>query len=327
MEELIESLRNLLISDEIQNKGNEISDFELKLSKNLNEVSKISSFFNLPFQTIKNIIKLTDFSLLEDSIDIISAIIKNISLKFPEESCSILNYLNCKNCDFTLSECINLIKLFPTSELCCEIANLYDESNKEIDVDYEYELKNKINLIESMKLKINELEKKNEEINEEEEEEDSYQDEDKEISDDRQKFNDIMKELHRQYFNILYVINTIENNPKLAKMRDKDGRTLLHTAAQYGHINVVMVLIDRFHAKINARDYKKVTPLFLASSCAKTSCVIYLILKGANPKITTDEGICSLNAICKGGDQSQHTVIKWVLLYLSNKPFSKCQVF
>jgi len=67
----------------------------------------------------------------------------------------------------------------------------------------------------------------------------------------------------------------------LVNVKDKDGRTPLHVAAQAGHKPVVELLVAR-GADLNARDEDSRTPLHLAAAEGHKDVVEFLLDKGAD---------------------------------------------
>uniref|UniRef100_A0A182LZU9 Ankyrin repeat protein n=1 Tax=Anopheles culicifacies TaxID=139723 RepID=A0A182LZU9_9DIPT len=49
-----------------------------------------------------------------------------------------------------------------------------------------------------------------------------------------------------------------------ANEQDAYGNTLLYVATQHNHINIVKLLVDKYHAKTNPTNHKKLTPLMIA---------------------------------------------------------------
>ncbi|XP_049282372.1 uncharacterized protein LOC125763357 [Anopheles funestus] len=49
-----------------------------------------------------------------------------------------------------------------------------------------------------------------------------------------------------------------------ANEQDTYGNTLLYVATQHNHINIVKLLVDKYHAKTNPTNHKKLTPLMIA---------------------------------------------------------------
>jgi ankyrin repeat protein len=82
----------------------------------------------------------------------------------------------------------------------------------------------------------------------------------------------------------------LDKDPGLIRSRDKDGYTMLHRAAQQGHLQLVELLIAK-GAPVDERshDGSNRTPLHLAASANQIDTVTLLLEKGAD-----------INARCKG---------------------------
>jgi ankyrin repeat protein len=79
------------------------------------------------------------------------------------------------------------------------------------------------------------------------------------------------------------------------------GRTLLHKAVMQGEQDVVRLLLDRFRANVNARDWRGCTPLHTATEDAVREDVVRLLL--AHREI-------DVNARSSSGDNALHHIIK-----------------
>ena len=79
--------------------------------------------------------------------------------------------------------------------------------------------------------------------------------------------------------------------PGIAQWKSETGSTALHSAARYGSVEGIVLLLD-LHAEVNARDQEGRTPLFVAcSSPRKEIEVVRLLLaNGADPEIRDTEG-------------------------------------
>ncbi len=68
----------------------------------------------------------------------------------------------------------------------------------------------------------------------------------------------------------------------LADIRDEDGLTLLHWAADRGHLNVVKYLVTDAKVELNCRDSESQTPLHYAAACGYPTICEYLVKCGAD---------------------------------------------
>ena len=99
------------LEDEIrgENRNELINEYETKLSKEIEELSKNENFFNLPLNNIFSVISKVDFNLIEENdkiIEITQNIIKNLVQKYFEEkeTILILQNLNLKTISFSSHE-------------------------------------------------------------------------------------------------------------------------------------------------------------------------------------------------------------------------------
>lgn len=63
---------------------------------------------------------------------------------------------------------------------------------------------------------------------------------------------------------------------------EKDGRTLLAHASAGGHLTLVALLLDHYHANINLENNQGYTPLYLACKYGQLAVVQLLLKRGAN---------------------------------------------
>uniref|UniRef100_A0A182KAA0 Ankyrin repeat protein n=1 Tax=Anopheles christyi TaxID=43041 RepID=A0A182KAA0_9DIPT len=69
----------------------------------------------------------------------------------------------------------------------------------------------------------------------------------------------LVQENHEQILDYL-----LEHYQFNANEQDAYGNTLLYVATQHNHINIVKLLVDKYHAKTNPTNHKKLTPLMIA---------------------------------------------------------------
>lgn len=76
-------------------------------------------------------------------------------------------------------------------------------------------------------------------------------------------------------------------------VRDDDGRTALHMAAQFGALETLQRLLQA-HADINAQDKLGLTPLFVSAKDVETGCFEELLSRGADPNIEVGYDYCTV---------------------------------
>ena len=79
----------------------------------------------------------------------------------------------------------------------------------------------------------------------------------------------------------------------LVNMRDRQGLSPLHWAAQGAHVDFCLELL-RCHASINACDQEGRTPLFLAAEQGHRHVVEVLLVRGANRLLAARDGTSPL---------------------------------
>ncbi len=91
------------------------------------------------------------------------------------------------------------------------------------------------------------------------------------------------------------VIHLLDADETLINVRDEDGLTPLHLAAQHGHLKLARFLIDH-GASVDARDLMGATPLHRAIYEGHTHVVRLLLDRGANVHARDNEGNAPLDA-------------------------------
>jgi len=94
-------------------------------------------------------------------------------------------------------------------------------------------------------------------------------------------------------------------NPAAAGM-DK-GWSLLHSAAQAGHVEVIRLLVARGMA-VNSADAQGDTPLHVAAAALKTDAVAALIAAGAKVDARNNLGLAPLHAVASAPVQSDAAI-------------------
>jgi ankyrin repeat protein len=89
------------------------------------------------------------------------------------------------------------------------------------------------------------------------------------------------------------VKSELQKNPKLAKVKDKKGKTALQMAAFNGHDDVITVLLGA-GAEVNSRDAGGRTALMKATFNGHLSTVQLLVSKGADVNAKNNDGKTAL---------------------------------
>jgi len=87
----------------------------------------------------------------------------------------------------------------------------------------------------------------------------------------------------------------INNKGLKAAMVDKNGRTPLHWAADFGQVEVMEFLLSK-GANVNATDKFGITPLLAAVYENHKPAVAFLVQKGANKKVKGSDGLTPFEA-------------------------------
>jgi 26S proteasome non-ATPase regulatory subunit 10 len=89
---------------------------------------------------------------------------------------------------------------------------------------------------------------------------------------------------------------------RIVQLRDEDGRTLIHTAAANGHLEIVQaMLMHGFGDLLDNQDGEGWTALTSACSSGHELVVRCLIAAGANPNLTNNGGRTALHYAASKG--------------------------
>ena len=87
-------------------------------------------------------------------------------------------------------------------------------------------------------------------------------------------------------------------------LRDENGFTPLHHAAEKGHIKVVRLLLDTKGSEINTQSKSQSTPLWLATRNGHEAVVKLLVNKGANLEAKDSDGWTPLFGAAENGHEA-----------------------
>ena len=134
-----------------------IKCYENILSKNMIDFSLVPEI-KIPARIVANIVDKFDSNGCDTltCFEIYKNIIRKTNSYSKGETCILMNAIHCANIDFSFKQCIELLGLFSTSELCTKIALNYPSNiPKEFSLllkEKDYEIKEIKHLLETNKL-------------------------------------------------------------------------------------------------------------------------------------------------------------------------------
>ena len=81
---------------------------------------------------------------------------------------------------------------------------------------------------------------------------------------------------HGSFFLVKHLIEAYKFNPE---SKDENGKTPLHKASEYDHLNIVKYLVEECHCNPETKDKKGLTPLHEVSCGSHLDMVKYLVEK------------------------------------------------
>lgn len=89
-------------------------------------------------------------------------------------------------------------------------------------------------------------------------------------------------------------------NAETALLKDKDGKTCLHVAAEQGAVQACKMIIDNSDGRVvNDRDAKRQTPLHLATLNGHARAIKVLMDNGADPLVKDMTGASPIDYVTK----------------------------
>jgi len=125
------------------------------------------------------------------------------------------------------------------------------------------------------------------------------------VQGESKRFTDLMRKFSLNQLELIRVL--LLQNPKSLEQTDKEGRTALHYAAEWGDANIVDVLL-RAKCQVNGQDNKGNTPLHLAAAFGNSAVINLLMNHGANPKIENSNGCTALQEAAAKNDTGEGIV-------------------
>ena len=252
------------ISDVIQQLINAIKEnsdthiYEEKLSNNLENAYKIKDFYNLPNLNLCKIINQSS----DLSVEIASKVLRNYCSINPNGAPILLNYISLPSATF--DECCQVISSLVTSPICRQLG----EQNKEIDVDWDYELHQKETELKDLREKL--------------------------------KYENIQLPLNYEpnifkackngnFDSVRYMVYKHTN----IEVKDSNGCTPLIISIAYDQQEITELLVEN-GSNIENPDPLGNTPLMIAAAAGNIEIVKYLVSRGANVNASSDSGNTAL---------------------------------
>ena len=223
-----------------KNREDKISAYEETISTNIESLVKSEQFFNLPLSNLLSIFSKINILEIDDIIPFMTNYINN-TIKYhsyEKETIFLLPLIKTKE-NFTFDDIISILLSFTNCDIFKTLKIQYNDLHKDIEFDYEYELSQKNKEIEDLKATISKM--KNEKQDDKKED---YIPSEEEI------------ETLNQYKKM---IDYKEIDPNKL---DKEGKTLLHHACEYGYFAIVKYLVEDIKVDIHVEDSKGKTAIY-----------------------------------------------------------------
>ena len=248
---------------------------EQQISKNIEKTKDSDIFFQLPLNIIFSIISDADLSIIPDCSAFIQNFIRKTYLNHKGEEEMVfllLEKIKVENCPLTLDECVSIIKEFTNSQICSLFTKLYQESQQEVEFDYNYEINQQKDRIDELTDTLCDIE------------------------------TDIVKAVNEGKLNsVKYLIEKKGIDPNLDT--GKYG-SLLILACRSERLNIVQYLIEKAHADYHTKRWHKYT---LIQTAAKFRCedIIKYLIKTCPDldvnEVTESEYFTPLHLACSNG--------------------------
>ena len=313
-----------ILSKEINGKNRQdvIEKYEQKLCKNIEILSTNENFFKLPLNNIFSIISQVDFNEIEEKdklVEIIHNIIKNIIENHSEENETILilQKIDISKISFTYEELFSFLDLITNCPILVSFCNIFKENNKEVDLDYSYELERKNEEIEKLKQTI---------ISNQEALNEFYKARPKDLEPNifkackEGKLSSVQWLIEKENVNkdlidsnnctpILIacqggqpeIVDYLISKGANIEVKDKNGDSLIHFATIGGFLSIVQYLIEKQNINKEIKGKGGKTPLHYACEKGHLPIIEYLVSKGVNIEARDKKEKTPVHYACQGG--------------------------
>ena len=284
------------------NNSEDIEKDEIKISDEIDEFSKIQEFFKIPFSKILEILSFSKIISVETAIHIINGCYK----EYGDQTIKILNSLSIFRADF--EDLIKIIGNFQSSPLCQQIKSMYfNQTDVEVDWNYEIEMKNKE--IEKLQQKLEKYEPKIKH----------------ETTPQQTTLKSKMRNNRRahtstdifdacKHSDSEYIMNYIKEGKSL-NICNRDKETPLLILAQMGDIDLVKMAVNS-GAHLEAKSAFGYTAFARACEYGYLSIAQFLLSKGADINTTNSDGFTPLFYAARDGNIK---ILQLLLLSGANK--------
>ena len=261
----------MLIDKNIDEIGKEkVSSSINCLINNIEKAIRINDFYSIPLQNILHIINETHIFTYDNYQEILKILISRLTDKYPKQTSLLLHYIDTDDASIDISECISIFSYFQSSPLCVELANLYFNNESLPEIDWEYVIKQKEELIHQLREEIEKI-KANPPL--------QYR--------PYNLQNDIFKECKSG--TLSGVRWFIENEHVNINITNEDHETPVYIASYINRFDIVKYLIEK-GADPNIPTKYQWTPLCRAIEKGHVDVSKYLIDHGANVNYSFDNG-------------------------------------
>ena len=271
----------------------EIHIAEMKIKPHIQAVIEEKEFYDLPFDNIVSLIKVSEIEIDVHGVDLCKTILHNYSEKDPFEAIKLLQVLDFDS--IALPDCIELFGSLHKCKLCQTLKHLYQTEIEEAinyDVDFEIDKRDR---------RIEELEKDKEESNSDDELE-KYNEPLPELPKERKKPKNFQPDITiAASEGNLDSVNYLVRTGTYINTKNELGNTALHCAVASKQVPVMRYLID-YGANTEEKNNKGMTPLLIAVSFNMREIVIFLLSKHVNIDAQDKRGFTGLHIASQTGN-------------------------
>lgn len=287
----------------IKEKNNQsvIEEIESQISQRIIDAIQETSFYSLPFSTFQSILRKVDFSDNCISTELIIHLFREVNRSYNEEAIMILNTIKCNFAELCLSNCIDMLSCFTHCDLCIKLQKLYIQEEKQVDLDWEYELAQKQRIISELQEQI-QYYQKHALIKPDDFEPDIFQAilnnklssvkylfETGIVTKENKRLDDYLGNACRfGYLEIVkYLCEEQCINPEIEN--DASERPI-HIACFSHHLQIVKYLCEVQKVDMNVPDFAGFTPLHCACYVRDLELIKYLCSQNVNTALVSNDG-------------------------------------